>query len=263
MTVTLPDSPTQRYPFALSTTENAILGSRTRFDGHRRPTALLMTISSPSTVYQTTAARGAPSGSIVEIVANRRSSRKARTSSEREAAGRWLPPPAASLGSIIGRMVRDRPRRPLSVEAFPGTDPYVEPILRGRQGAGPSRVEGARRLIRKVEVDRDGARFSVATEIRPLGRVNEVAARGIRLDAVRCVTERDEEAARVTRHPEDRKGASAVREAQVDAAEAAERERLLAAVRQLEGNGSGRGGRSRLDRDGEPECWIVIEMMSP
>src|SRR4051794_10114506 len=147
MTVTLPDSPTQRYPFALSTTENAILGSRTRFDGQRRPTALLMTISSPSTVYQTTAARGAPSGSIVEIVANLRSSRNARTSSEKGADPRWLPPPASSLGSVIGGMVRERDGQPLSVEAFTGTDAYVEPILGRRERASSSRIERARRLM--------------------------------------------------------------------------------------------------------------------
>src|SRR4051794_8909913 len=192
MTVTVPESPTQRYPLALSTTENAILGSRTRLDGQRRPTALLMTTSSPSTVYQTTAARGAPSGSIVEIVANRRSSRKAWTSSERDVVGSWRSSPAVRLGSVIGRMVRDRPRGPLSVEALPGTDPYVEAILGRRERAGPSRVEGARRLIGEVEVDRDGARFRVASQIGALGAVDDVAPGWIGLGAVRRVTERDE-----------------------------------------------------------------------
>ena len=46
-------------------TEKAIRRSRSRLVGQRRPTSLLRTISSPSSVYQTTACQGAPSGSIV------------------------------------------------------------------------------------------------------------------------------------------------------------------------------------------------------
>src|SRR5262245_31043818 len=53
--------------------------SRRRFLGHRRPTALLSTISSPSSRYQTTAWRGPPSASTVAIVTKRVAARNSRT----------------------------------------------------------------------------------------------------------------------------------------------------------------------------------------
>src|SRR6478736_1716892 len=62
--------------------DSAMRGSRRRFAGQRRPTALLMTSVSPSSVYQMTAWRGAPSSSVVAIVAKRSASRNRRTASE-------------------------------------------------------------------------------------------------------------------------------------------------------------------------------------
>ena len=68
----------------------------------------------------------------------------------------------------------------------------------------------------EVEVDDERAARRVATEVGALGRIDEVAAGGVRLLAVRAVAERDEEAARVARHPEDRERARAGREGERD-----------------------------------------------
>src|SRR5918995_3939219 len=57
--------------------------SRSRFAGQRLPTALLTMSSSPSTRYQMTAWRGAPSGSTVAMVRKCLAVRKSRRRSER------------------------------------------------------------------------------------------------------------------------------------------------------------------------------------
>ena len=149
-----------------------------RFDGQRRPTALLMTISSPSTVYQTTAERGAPSGSIVAIVANRGSSRKVRTSSDR---GRCRELAVIASGGVrLGHWPDGT--RPSSWAAFSRgalrRDRDVEAVLGRRQRAGPSRVECARRLDAKLKSTMSVPR-QVAAEVRALGGIHEVAAGGV------------------------------------------------------------------------------------
>jgi hypothetical protein len=54
----------------------ATRGSRRRFAGHRRPSALLKRMRSPSRAYQTTAEKGAPSAFTVASVAKWGRSRK-------------------------------------------------------------------------------------------------------------------------------------------------------------------------------------------
>ena len=62
----------------------------------------------------------------------------------------------------------------------------------------------------EIEVDDERAGRRVATQVRALGGIDEVPARGVRLVAVRRVAERDEQPARVTGHPEDRERAGAL-----------------------------------------------------
>ena len=123
-------------------TENAIRGSRRRLDGQRRPTALLMTNSSPSSVYQMTAWRGAPSGSVVAIVAKRGASRKARMSSGRamNASGRV----AVGL-SVIASMVREGAARAVAAGASPSDAPAALRLTVALLDAGSCRPRYPRR----------------------------------------------------------------------------------------------------------------------
>src|SRR3954447_23623136 len=88
-------------------------------------------------------------------------------------------------------------------QTFARADRQIEAILWRRERAGPARIEGARRLVREVEVDDERARRRIAAEVGALRRIDEVAAGRVRLGAVRFVTKRDEDAARVAGHPED------------------------------------------------------------
>src|SRR6185369_2477365 len=97
--------------------------------------------------------------------------------------------------------------------------------------------------------------------IRALGAIDQVAPCGIGLGAVGLVAERDEQAARITRHPVHGKRARAVRERDRDPADPAERERLAAvALGQAKCRGPGSGWGSGLDGDLEPETRVVLEM---
>src|SRR5215213_6114835 len=88
-----------------------------------------------------------------------------------------------------------------SGEALPSPDSHVEAIRGWREGARPFRVERARRLKGKVEVEDERPCLAIAAEVRALRRVEEVAAGAVRLRAVRGVAEREEQTARVALHP--------------------------------------------------------------
>ena len=124
----------------------------------------------------------------------------------------------------------------------------VQAVLGWCQRARPARVEGARRLEREVEVQDHRARGRIAAEVRALRGVDQVAAGAVGLGAVGRVAERDEEAARVAGHPEHGQRTRAGRERDGDPADAAEGERVGAAVGQLDREGAGGRRRGRFDR---------------
>src|SRR5664279_4900685 len=83
-----------------------------------------------------------------------------------------------------------------SANALAGLDRERQARLRGCQRAGPARIECARWLVGEVEVE-DQRAISGDPEVRPLRRVEEVAAGAVRRAAVRCVTDGQEDSSRV------------------------------------------------------------------
>src|SRR6185436_17215415 len=69
-------------------------------------------------------------------------------------------------------------------QALARPDRQVETVLGRREWTGPAWIDRTRRLDRKVEVDDEGAPRRIATEVGALGRIDQVAAGGIRLLAV-------------------------------------------------------------------------------
>src|SRR3954454_8812592 len=115
-------------------------------------------------------------------------------------------------------------------QSFACADRQIETVLGRRERAGPAQIEGARRLVREVEVDDEGAGGRIAAEVGALRRIDEVAAGRVCLGAVRFVTERDEDAARVAGHPEDGERPFAGGEGELDAPHPRERQSVRAAV---------------------------------
>ena len=130
----------------------------------------------------------------------------------------------------------------------------------------------------EVEVDDQGAPGRIAAEIGAFGRIDQVAPGAIGLRAVGRVTERDEQAAGVTGHPEDGQAARTARQRDLDPADAAELEVVAAAFGQLQGDAgragkragageraearkrAGAGGRLGRKDDLGPKGRIVFEM---
>src|SRR5438093_13624708 len=83
-------------------------------------------------------------------------------------------------------------------EAVPGADRSREVGIRRGKRAGPARVVGAGGGIGHVEVEEQRRVLRVAaqtgsqigSQIRSLGRVQQIAAGAVRLATSRCVTER-------------------------------------------------------------------------
>src|SRR6266550_5181872 len=107
----------------------------------------------------------------------------------------------------------------LRAEPLAGTDRQVEAVLGRRERAGPFRVEGARRLVGEVEVEHEAA-VDVAAQVGALGGVEEVTAGAVGFGAVGRVAERQEQAAGVAGHPEQRQPARPFGERDLEGADA-------------------------------------------
>src|SRR5829696_10043605 len=147
--------------------------------------------------------------------------------------------------------------QPKSREALARVVADIEPVLWRGEGARPARIKRARRVVREVEVEDHGSCRDVSTEVRALGRVEQVAAGSVRLRAVRAVAKGQKEPARVARYPEQRQGPVAAAERDDDRPDPRERELVWAAARDREGAGAGCGSRGRLDADVESQRGVI------
>jgi hypothetical protein len=127
-------------------------------------------------------------------------------------------------------------RKPLA-----GPDREIETVRRRRQRAGPLGIERARRLVGEVEVEDQGAGVAIATEVGALGRVEQIAARAVRLGPVRAVAERQEQPAGIALHPVDLEPSRAVAEGDRHRPEPAERHDAAGADGQVDRGASAAG----------------------
>ena len=96
-----------------------------------------------------------------------------------------------------------------------------------------------------------------------LGGIQQVAAGAVRRRAVGRVAERQEQPAGVAAQPVHRERRVARGQRQLDDADAPERERVLAAVRQRQGRQARIRRRDRLERDDEAPCRVVRVVAGP
>src|SRR5712692_1780562 len=90
----------------------------------------------------------------------------------------------------------------VTLEALPGTDRYVQPAVRRGQRTYPAWIEGARRVVRVIEIEHHYGGRGVRTEVGAFDRVQQIATAAVSFVAARGVLERNEQAAGVAFDPE-------------------------------------------------------------
>src|ERR687886_556466 len=86
-------------------------------------------------------------------------------------------------------------------QPFSGANRQVKPVLWRRERAGPAWIERAGWMVGEVEIDDQRPGGRIPAQVGALHRIEHVAARHVRLLAVRRIAKRQEEATAIPLDP--------------------------------------------------------------